>query len=470
MAICLGKNQSLGYFLTPGKQGCIESILKSTDNGADLTGVHNIPIKLRGTVINIFVQLCPPLFSGKAVAVFHHLLEDGATLLAYFCFNQEDILTHIDAIDDGLLSGVFADNILIEERKSALVRCCGQANLESVKVLQHLFPHIVDGSVALVDDNYIKEFGRVFSVINNFLGGLLVDRGIFKERFAFGGLIQLLTPENGVHALDGTDTHLHIGRNKGRFQSTNTIQFGERTVIVIGSICQEFTLCLFTQALGIYQEQYSIYTGVLQQTINGSNCGKGFTRTGSHLDQRLRLIGSKRFLQIADGGDLALAETGSIKIRELLHAVADRIRLFHQPLQFLRLMEREDCARTVLNIVIVSKTSQFSSSLINKTNLVDTLDPFESTVYIAVRLTFYCGNIFTGIILFGLDNANRSAINKQSIVNRTGAGGEFTHRNAQSRKEIELLHILDDPSGLLQLLVYSFSGFLLRCHTAFPFR
>ena len=215
VAVGFGKDQSLGYFLTPGEKGCIESILKRTDNGADLTGVHNVPVKLRGTIVHIFIQLRPSFFPGKAVAVFHHLLENGAALLAYFRFDQEDILAHIDTVDDSLLSGVFADDILIEERKSTLVRCCGQANLESVKVLQHLFPHIVDGTVALVDDNYIKEFGRILGVINNFLGGLLVDGGIFKEGFTLGRLVQFLAPENRVHALDGADAHLHVGRNKG---------------------------------------------------------------------------------------------------------------------------------------------------------------------------------------------------------------------------------------------------------------
>ena len=77
-------------------------------------------------------------------------------------------------------------------------------------------------------------------------------------------------------------------------------------------------------------------------------------------------------------------------------------------------------------------------------------------------LTFHGGNISAGIVFLGLDNANGCTFNKQSIVYKAGAGGEFTHRNAQSRKE--LAHILDNTSRLHQFIINDFSSFLLWCH------
>ena len=95
---------------------------------------------------------------------------------------------------------------------------------------------------------------------------------------------------------------------------------------------------------------------MLQQTIYGGDGCKGLARTSCHLDQSLGLVSCKGLLQIADSGNLALTESGGIKIRELLHTVTNGVRLLHQPMQFLRLMECKDAPGTVFDIVIVSKS------------------------------------------------------------------------------------------------------------------
>ena len=94
--------------------------------------------------------------------------------LGHLRFNEEDILPHVDAVDNGLLPGVLTDHIFVEEGKGALVRRGGQANQEGVEVVQHLLPHIVDGAVTLIDDDAVKEFRRVFLVIYHLFDRLAV--------------------------------------------------------------------------------------------------------------------------------------------------------------------------------------------------------------------------------------------------------------------------------------------------------
>ena len=73
--------------------------------------------------------------------------------LGHLGFNQENILSHIDAVDDGLFTGIFADHVFMEKGKGALVRCGRQTDEKGVKVVQHLLPDIVNRAVTLVDDD-----------------------------------------------------------------------------------------------------------------------------------------------------------------------------------------------------------------------------------------------------------------------------------------------------------------------------
>ena len=179
VTVALGKNQGLGHFPPPGKQGCIQVVPECPDHRADLAGIYNIPVKLGGAVVHVLVQLRPALLPGHAVAVLHHLLQNRAALPADLSLNQENILTDVDAIDDGLLPGILTDNVLVKVCQRPLVRGGGQANLESVEVFQNLLPHVIDGAVALVNNDNIKEFRRIFGVVYHFLGRLPVNRRIF---------------------------------------------------------------------------------------------------------------------------------------------------------------------------------------------------------------------------------------------------------------------------------------------------
>ena len=125
MTVRLGKDQCFGNLFAPREQGSIQIILEGANDCADLAWVDNVFIKLRRPVVYILVQLRPSLLTGQTIAVLYHLFEDSTALLANLRFDQENILANIDAINDGLFSGVFADDVLVKESEGALVRCGG---------------------------------------------------------------------------------------------------------------------------------------------------------------------------------------------------------------------------------------------------------------------------------------------------------------------------------------------------------
>ena len=94
--------------------------------------------------------------------------------LGHLSLNKEDVLSYINAVNDRLLPGIFADHVLIEKGKGALVRCGGQANEEGVEVVQHLLPNVVDGAVALVNDDAVKKLRRILLVVDYLFGRLAV--------------------------------------------------------------------------------------------------------------------------------------------------------------------------------------------------------------------------------------------------------------------------------------------------------
>ena len=328
VAVRLGKDQRLGDFAPAGKQLGEQILPERADHRADLTGVDDVPVQLGGPVVHILVHLLPPLFPGKPVAVFDHLLHDVGAALGHLGLNEEDVLPHINSVDDGLLSGIFADYILVEEGKGALVRCGSQSNQESVKIIQHLLPHIVDRAVTLVDDDTVEKFRRIFLVVDHLFGGLAVRCGQFVKRSLLRRLVQLLPFQDGIHPLDGTDAHLHIVWQVRVLQPPHTVELGERSVVVIRPIGQKFPLRLLSQALGIHQEQHPVDLGIFQQTINCGDGGKRLACAGGHLNKRSGTVLTEGLLQIMDGRDLAIPEPGGVQGWKTLHIVADGVILF----------------------------------------------------------------------------------------------------------------------------------------------
>ena len=388
--------------------------------------------------------------------------------LGHLSLNEEDVLPHIDPVDDGLLPRIFADHILVEEGKGALVRRGSQSDQEGVKVIQNLLPHIVDRAVTLVDDDTVEKFRRIFLVVDHLFGRLAIRCGQFVKRSLLRRLVQLLPFQDGIHPLDGTDTHLHIVWQVRVLQPPHTVELGERSVVVIRPIGQKFPLRLLSQALGIHQEQHSVDLGIFQQTINCGDGGKRLACAGGHLNKRSGTVLTEGLLQIVDGRDLAIPEPGGVQGRKMLHVVAGGVILFQQFPQALWPMETEDAAGAVFLVFVIGKTSQLSRGFIGKPDAVVCLDPLEGTPGVPAGLRLSSGDIFSFFICLGLHNPDWDAIYKKRIIHRPGAGGKFPHRYAGSSHRIELPHILQNPTGLNESLINCLTRFLFRSHGGHP--
>ena len=111
----------------------------------------------------------------------------------------------------------------------------------------------------------------------------------------------------------------------GAVQAANAVKLGKGAVIIIRGIGKKFALRLFAQRFGVHKEQDALHFTKLQQTVCRRDRSKGLACARSHLHQRLGTVVREGSVQILDRCDLAFAESGSVKGREVFHVVADRV-------------------------------------------------------------------------------------------------------------------------------------------------
>ena len=125
VAVVFGKNQGFWHFLTI-RENYRQVVTECPDNGADLAWIDNIPVELFGGIVFIAILLLPAFAACGAFAVFDQLFcFEFAAIQADFGIDQIDFVAYVYAIGNGLLMAVFADDVLIEKAKSAVVRCGG---------------------------------------------------------------------------------------------------------------------------------------------------------------------------------------------------------------------------------------------------------------------------------------------------------------------------------------------------------
>lgn len=130
---------------------------------------------------------------------------------------RKNILAHVHAVNNSLLTGIFAD-VLVKKRKGAIVRRGGQANDKDVKVTEHLTPHIyVSGVGTSRTFDAVKEFRRIFLIVDNLLRRFAIGCHKFRKRCFLRAFIQLVAFEDGIHSLNGADADLNVIGNKEVF-------------------------------------------------------------------------------------------------------------------------------------------------------------------------------------------------------------------------------------------------------------
>ena len=127
----------------------------------------------------------------------------------------------------------------------------------------------------------------------------------------------------------------------------------------------------------------------------------------------------------------------------------------------------EDFARPRRRVRVVGEADDLARGLEQEAQGRVVLAPFEMGRGVALGLSFRRGQVFARAVLLGFDYACRMAVNEQHVVGRTAVGGIFPHGHTDACRQIELLHVLDDPAGLLQLLVNLLACLGFRRHAAF---
>ena len=328
VGIGLGEDERLGHFVGAVRGGALgengrQLVAEGADDGADLRGIDDLAVKFLGGVGLVLVLLLPAFGTGELFTFFHEALEDFAAAGADLGFDDVDFALHIDAIGHGILVGVFRDDVLPEERVGAGVGRGGEADEEGVEVIEHLTPEVVDRAVALIDDDEVEELGRDFGGVGDgkrFAAPL----GGFGGVFILGRCVEFATLEDGIHPLDGGDADLRVGGDVRGIEPRHGVKLGELAVVVRWRVSEEFLLGLLAEIARIDEEEDALDARVLEQAVDGSDGGERLTGAGSHLHKGAGFGGAQGGVELGDGIDLALTESGRIERWQITQAVAQR--------------------------------------------------------------------------------------------------------------------------------------------------
>ena len=146
----------------------------------------------------------------------------------------------------------------------------------------------------------------------------------------------------------------------------NAVKLGKFTIIVIRQISHKFLLGLLAQILRINNKQNPFRVRVFQKPVNKRDRRKSLPRTRRHLNQRSRMIFSKRFIEIGNRLDLTITHPLNRQNRKFLKTIPQSIFLLHPFPKSFRFVKRKNRTRTRFLITVIGKARQFSGAFINK--------------------------------------------------------------------------------------------------------
>ncbi len=103
-------------------------------------------------------------------AIDEEAFVDLAALLGDLGADAVNVVADIDAIGDGALVRIFADEVLIKEADGLFAGRGGEADEEGVEVFEDLAPEVVDGAMAFVGDDEVEGLDRDGGVVGDFEG------------------------------------------------------------------------------------------------------------------------------------------------------------------------------------------------------------------------------------------------------------------------------------------------------------
>ena len=451
VAVALGEDQRLGDFAAARKD-LLLPVAEGADHGADLIRVHDRAVELLGAVEVVVVLEQPSLPARQEIALLDLPAGgDPAAALRPFGVDDVDFVADVDAVGDGLLVGILADDVLPEEAVGAVVGGGGEADERGVEVLQHLPPHVVDRAVALVDEDEVEELRRNRGVVYH------RQRRLARRQLSrvdlLGRRVHPLALEQRIQALDGADAHVAVRGGEGGGEALDVVELGEVAVVVGGNVGHELLFGLLAEVPGVDQKQDAPGVGVLEQAVDRGDGGVGLAGAGGHPDQRARMVGLERCFEAGDGIELAGAQSRGAKRRQSPEPRAQRRRLREPFLLGLRPMEAEHLPRTGSRIAPVGEAGERSGALVDERARLGAVQPLEAGVGIAGGLLLDHGDLPAPLLRLGFDYPDRLAVDEQQVVGGADVGLILPHRYTGAGVEVDRVLRLDAPAGLLQLRV-----------------
>ena len=188
VGIVLGEDQGLRHLVAVREGLRQHPVSELPQHRADLALRDHVAVELVGGVGEILVEQLQPFSACQPVA--HVYVEagliggDGGALLGDGRLDAVHVEVDVHPVDHRLVVSVLHDEVLVEEADGAAGGGGGQADEEGVEVEEHPAPEVIDGTVALVDDDEVEELRRHGDVVGH-VGGFAAPgpRGLEARAF-----------------------------------------------------------------------------------------------------------------------------------------------------------------------------------------------------------------------------------------------------------------------------------------------
>jgi hypothetical protein len=191
---------------------------------------------------------------------------------------------------------------------------------------------------------------------------------------------------------------------------------------------------------------------MLEQPMAEHASSVGLAGAGRHLDQRARVIGGERSLEICDGVDLAFAQTLGQQRRHRLQMPAGCHRVGEPAPQRVGTVKEEHAARPRRRVGMIAKQDLGAGRDIFKADLPAAADEMPGdAAHVARGLVREPGE--GRAFRFRFDDSAQGSADKKGVVDRARSRRELAQSDTDPGAAIHLLARLHQPAGLGQLAV-----------------
>ena len=317
VAVLLGKDERLRNLGSTREDLAEEPVPEGVHNEPDLVRRHHVAVELIRRIREVVFHLGQGHFARAAVApgdVAPGLY--GTSLFGDLRLDPVDLVTDVDPVRDRLGVRVVLDDVVVEEADRLRARRGSQPDQERVEVLNDLTPDVVDGPVALVDNDEVEgldgQVGRVFHR-NGFLA---TQPARLEQGFLLVLRVVLRVPlQDGVEPLNGRDHDLAGRADRVALQPLDHELIGEAETRRGIPELLELVQRLLPEVVPVDQEQDAVRLRVLDQAVAGRDCRERLAAASRHLDEGTGPAVRERLFEVLDRLELHTPESALLKFR-----------------------------------------------------------------------------------------------------------------------------------------------------------